>query len=147
MNNLLESVHNLLIEEILSDKWAVGKNAAYVQNHSIASNSNVTVVYVNPIDVIKNTPPSFRVSPNSSENHIGNRMQKALQHLQTPDSYMDPAFVALNFMADSKDFPLIVDDGRHRLAAAAKLGLKKVPVWVMKDQLANISKVIKTQKL
>lgn len=139
-------LEQILLEEI-EGKWAVAPNASKAQNTAFSRHPGVTVVYVNPIDVIKNTPPSFRVSPNSSENHIGNRMQNALQHLQTPDSYMDPAFVALNFMADSKDFPLIVDDGRHRLAAAAKLGLKKVPVWVMKDQLANISKVIKTQKL
>lgn len=143
IRTLLEQI---LLEEI-EGKWAVGPNASKAQNTSFSRNPQVTVVYVNPMDVIKNMPPSFRVSPNSSVNHIGNRMEKAMDHLMTPGTYMDPSFVAYNYyLADSKEFPLLIDDGRHRLAAAAKLGLRKVPIWVMKEQVEDIAKVIRVYK-
>ena len=77
----------------------------------------------------------------------GLKLEKAMDHLMTPGTFMDPSFVAYNYyLADSKEFPLLIDDGRHRLAAAAKLGLRKVPIWVMKEQIEDIAKVIRVYK-
>lgn len=127
-------------ENPINVKWAVGKDKKYALDK--ITRSDFTVIYVKPDELIKNTDPEYRVDSNSSKNHIGNRMQKVIDHIKE-GNFLDPAIVAYNrYSKDVDKYPIEISNGRHRVAAMKKLGIKQIPVYIMKSDKKDLEKVI-----
>lgn len=137
----IKSFKDVLSEKIDEIKWAIGRYKKYELNK--ITRSDFTIVYVNPEELIKYSHPDYKVDSDSTINHIGNRMDKVIQHINTPDTYLDPAVVAYRRYSNDVDtYPIEICDGRHRIAAMKKLGITKVPVYIMKKDKKELEKII-----
>lgn len=123
-------------------KWAIEDNSIHaLKNYS--HRDDFIIVWLNPTEVINNTDPQMRVDSTDSANHIGNRMHRVISHVND-HQYLDPPIIAYDRYTAS-DYKIIVDDGRHRIAAMKKLGIDKFPAYIMKDDLPLLKKVIKVK--
>lgn len=131
------------LNEQVNVKWAIGKDKKYALDK--ITRSDFIIVYVKPEEIIKLTDPEYRVDSDLSKNHIGDRMQKVINHV-TSGEYLDPAIIAYNrYSKDVDKYPITIDDGRHRIAAMKKLGIKEIPVYIMKSDKKDLQKVISVQ--
>lgn len=130
---------DFLTEKTQELRWAIGDHAnKAIRNYS--HRDDFMIVWLRPADVIKNSDPQMRVSPDDKANHIGTRMQRAIDHFKE-DGWMDPPIVAYDRYTTT-EFKVTVDDGRHRIAALKKMGVKRFPAYIMKDDLDLLKKVI-----
>lgn len=110
---------DFLTEKTQELRWAIGDHAnKAIRNYS--HRDDFMIVWLRPNDVIKNSDPQMRVSPDDKANHIGTRMQRAIDHFKE-DGWMDPPIVAYDRYTTT-EFKVTVDDGRHRIAALKKMG-------------------------
>lgn len=129
----------ILTEKAHQLRWAIGKHAdKAIRNYS--NKDDFMIVWLRPDDVIKNTDPQMRVSPDDKVNHIGARMQRAINHFNE-DGWMDPPIIGYDRYTHT-EYKIAVDDGRHRIAALKKMGVKRFPAYILKDDLDLIKKVI-----
>jgi hypothetical protein len=115
--------------------WAHGENLDKRKSKYVAKGH--VVVWVKIKDVIDNMHSDFRISPDSSENRIGQRFEKAVEHFKA-NGWMDLTSLGWNDHWKTVD----VGDGRHRLAAALSLGEVWAPVTVDKSDIDELKKVI-----
>lgn len=120
-------------------KWAINSNLQHaIKNYS--HRDDFMIVWLDPSEVISNVDPDMRVDPNDPTNHIGNRMDRAISHFNS-DKYMDPPVIAYDRYTNDK-YKIIVDDGRHRIAALKKMGIKEFPAYIMKSDLSLIKTIL-----
>ena len=126
---LIEAARKILESQEL--KWAVGddKDKAQMAHHQ----KGQKILLVDANEVINNTHPDERVSPYSDENHIGNRMQRAMTHFKS-GQFMDPPEIH----HANGQYPITVGNGRHRMAASILLGKPIIPVVVHPDDESKI---------
>lgn len=129
----------ILLESKKELKWAIGSNSDKAIKQ-FGHREDFMIVWLNPDEVIKNTDPEMRVSPDNKENHIGSRMQRALDHFEK-DEWMDPPIIAYDRYTNKK-YKVIVDDGRHRIAALSKMGEKSFPAYIMKGDLKDLKEIL-----
>lgn len=101
--------------------------------------ADYVLVQVRPDELWKHIHPNWLVTNKSPENHIGDRFNRAVKHFND-NQPMDPPVITTNDY--DKQYPLDVDNGRHRIAAAVQLGQKWIPVYVHPDQVEKIRKII-----
>lgn len=119
------------------NNWTIGKNKKNALN-SVEHRKDFTVIHVNPQELIDKQDPERRVNHSDEHNRIGNRFENAIKHFQS-GAHMDPPVVGYNRYSGLKDnYPIDVADGRHRIAAAAHLGLKSIPVHIMKKDKKDL---------
>lgn len=111
--------------------WAVGEHkdkaeAAYRQN-------GMKILLVDANELIEKTHPDLRVSPTDTENHIGNRMNRAIEHFRS-GRFMDPPEISHVI----GNYPITFGNGRHRTAASVVLGKPIMPVLVHPDDESKI---------
>ena len=120
-------------------KWAINSNSHHaIKNYS--HRDDFMIVWLDPSEVISNVDPDMRVESNDLINHIGNRMERAISHFNS-DKYMDPPVIAYDSYTNDK-YKIIVDDGRHRIAALKKMGIKEFPAFIMKSDLSLIKTIL-----
>lgn len=117
--------------------WAIGKDIDKAQAPYRQKNNKI--VWLNAEEVLPKVHPDFRVIPESGMNHIGNRMDKAKSHFAS-GGYMDPPDVVYN--AQHPKYPVGIDNGRHRIAAALSMGEKWFPASVEPDDVPQLKKHI-----
>lgn len=126
------------INEILN--WAIGSNRSKALIPQKQNNN--LIVWFKFKEVLPLIDPNFRVTPDSIENHIGKRMDRAELHFKN-GNFMDPP--ELVFVKHSKQFPIGINDGRHRIAAASKLGEEWFPAIVSKEDYEQLQKIISSK--
>lgn len=126
--SLIESAKKIL-EGANTLNWAVGENSGHAKSKQ---RSYEKLVWLNAHEVVPKVTPGFRVTPDSPTNHIGDRMQRAITHFNS-GKFMDPASVS--FDKNNKDFPVFIDNGRHRIAASMVLGKPMFPAYVPHDEV------------
>lgn len=112
--------------------WAIGDN---IDKTTIPMRGMV-IAFADPKVLIDNSNPDNRVTPESMENHIGNRMDRALQHFAN-GGYMTPPQISL--ATRNPKYPVFIGDGRHRTAASVRLGETRIPVVVHRSELNKLA--------
>lgn len=134
--SLIEAAKKILTESTDTDlNWAIGDNIGKAQ--APYRQKEHQILFVNAHDLLAKQDPNMRVTPDSPENHIGNRMQRAIEHFNK-GGYMDPPDVV--FVPHNKKYPLGIENGRHRIAASISLGKHIVPIAVHNDDVAEVKK-------
>lgn len=127
--SLIDSARKIL--ESVELNWAVGDNkdkaeAAYRQK-------GMKILMVDANELIEKTHPDWRVSPDNNENHIGKRMDRAIEHFRS-GRYMDPPEIS----HERGQYPISFGNGRHRTAASVLMGKPIIPVVVHPDDESKI---------
>ncbi len=98
-----------------------------------------TIMYVNPIKLVKYVDPNFRVLPYDNKNQIGNRLERAIEHFKDGN----PMTVAkVGYDIYNKKYPILFLDGRHRVAAAISLMQKEIPIAVPDYDVEKIKRLL-----
>lgn len=118
--------------------WAIGKNKKHAE-HPTRQERNHEIVWLNAREVIPLVHPDFRVTPDDPKNHIGNRMDRALKHLEA-NGWMDPPDLSY------RDGVIDFGNGRHRVAALLKSGEEWFPANVDKSSLPKLAAKITVKK-
>ena len=132
--SLIEAA-KLILEGAVKPRWAVEENAHMDKSHY----KNKHIFWVDANELLPKVDPNFRVTPDSKENHIGNRMQRAIAHFQS-GQFMDAPYISYD--PNNKRFPVMFGDGRHRTAAAISMGHSIIPVKVDPEDVKGLSQHI-----
>lgn len=132
--SLLEAITAAVNSEPLN--WAVGEHS---QHAMVRPRKGDTLVWLNSDEVLPKIHPEYRVTPDDKTNHIGNRMERAINHFKS-GKFMDAPDVSVNLK--TPDFPLFIGNGRHRVAASISLGHKWFPAHVDKEDVPHLKKLV-----
>lgn len=115
--------------------WASDKDAPY----DFRGRGDIMVqAYI--ADIWKNVNPEWLITHKEPTNRIKNRFEKAVERFQSNEP-MDPPQIA--YTGEDSRYPIQVVNGRHRIAAAAQMGKKWIPIFIDPTQLNDIKSVIR----
>ena len=128
------------LKELFELNWAIGSDISHAE--SPRRQQGVEIVWLKAKELLSKVEPDFRVTPDSKENHIGDRMNKASTHFKN-GNWMDPPSICFN----TPEYPVGFDDGRHRVAAAIKSGEEWIPAAISPDDVVKLSQYITIRKV
>ena len=108
-----------------SVNWAVGCHSSKCKDlRKQRRMQNDMVVVLHADQFFDKVNPIERVHPDDPTNHIRNRFDDAKSHFKS-GQYMDLPEIAFNHT--NTEYPVTVEDGRHRIAASYAMGRKTFP--------------------
>lgn len=122
-------------------KWAIGKDKNKAQNPNRQNDSKI--LWVNPDHLQAHINPEDKVIHSSTKNHLGDRMDKAIAHW-SKGGHMDPPDIS--FRKHDTKYPIGIENGRHRVAAATKLGEKLIPINVHVSDINKVKGILHSLK-
>lgn len=136
--SLIEAAKSIL-EPTTKLNWAIGEN----KKHAQAPYRQTAVVWLNAHEVLPKIHPDWRVTPDDMTNHIGNRMQRAIDHFKS-GKFMGPPDISVG--TNHQEYPIFVGNGRHRIAASVALGHSWFPASVDPEEIEELKKHIEVKK-
>lgn len=131
----------MLLFEVASLNWAMDSDAA--ENPRALEDEQFVILNCNIRDVLSNMKPDVRLDPdhvNGGENAIGDRLAKATDHFKRGGNMDLPAVGASEYHDH-----VSVDNGRHRMVAALRLGHEFIPMLVWIENLDKFKELVKTK--
>lgn len=122
--------------------WANKDNAQRPQNFD---DKEQIILLVNIKDTFDNGPSGFNLDVDAEDggsNAIKDRLPKAKEHFQSGKP-MDYPEIGFNMSLKTVEYT----NGRHRAVAAYQLGKEYVPMFVSKDGLSQLKKVVRTKNM
>ena len=138
-------LHEILNEDL---RWAYGKDfdKATPSNQSYQEEPDekykMVILWVDIRDFLSQMEEDYRINPDTGEGQIGGRVDRAKAHWGK-EQWMDPSIAAWNPYTNA----FAVEDGRHRLVAAAQMGEQYAPILFPASQLEEAKKRLSIKKI